>query len=157
MLSPSEFSVGCIGDATTILTLVLPRDCYEQQMLITQASGSPYAIFLAGEHQFAGFQCTNNSSWNGVLIPNINIEIDERSIFDANSRHAPLGALVRRDTQLAMITQANNAFRESIKTPIIVNLPPCRENMSAGFKKWCISLGEGTAKRELIRLECASE
>jgi hypothetical protein len=110
MLSPEEFSVGCIGDATTSLTLVLPRGRYEYPMLITQALGSPYAIFLARQHQFAGFECTNNDSWNGILIPNVRLEIDEESMFDAGYVHSPLGALVRRDLQLDMIIRVGCGF-----------------------------------------------
>jgi hypothetical protein len=33
MLSPAEFSVGCVGDVATSLTLVLPRGRYEEPML----------------------------------------------------------------------------------------------------------------------------
>ena len=84
MLLPAEFSVAYIGDATAGLTLILPRDHYDEPILVTCASGSPYAIFL-GQNKFAGFECTNNNSFGGILIPNVSIEINEDSIFDAEN------------------------------------------------------------------------
>jgi hypothetical protein len=153
MLLPGEFSVGCIGDVATGLTLVLPRGRYEESMLITHASGSPYAIFLAGQHQFTSFECGGNDSWKGVLIPNASIEVDESSIFDVRDTRTPLGALVREHTQLSLVTRADTGFSGSVKTPLIGGLPPCRQDMSAGFTNWRIFLGEGTTKRELKRVE----
>lgn len=153
MLSPGEFSVGCIGDATTSLTLVLPHGRYENRILVTQASGSPYAIFLDGQHQFTGFECTNNSAWNGILIPNVIIEISEQFIFDAQQYYAPVGALVRSGAQLDMVTRPNSGLPRPIKTPLIVGLPSCRQNTAAGFTSWRIVLGEGTMKRELMSIE----
>jgi hypothetical protein len=157
MFSPAEFSVGCVGDATTGLTLVLPRSQYENAILVTQASGSPYAIFLSEDHQFAGFECANNDSWRGILIPNVTIELDEESIFDAENMHVPLGALVRRGTQLDMVTRVDSNFPRPVKTPIIVDLPLCRQNMAAGFTKWRIFLGEGMRKRELKCVELGNK
>lgn len=157
MLSPGEFSVGCIGDVATSLSLVLPRGRYEEPMLVTHASGSPYAIFLAGQHQFLGFECSGNDSWKGILIPNVTIEVDEDSIFDAEDIHSPAGTLVRKNTQLYLVTKGDGGFRGAIRTPLIVDLPSCRQSMAAGFTRWRIFLGEGTTKRELKRIEIGAQ
>jgi hypothetical protein len=157
MLSPGDFSVGCIGDVTTSLTLVMPRGHYEHPMLVTQASGSPYAVFLAGEYRFLGFECGNNDSWKGILIPNVTIEMDDESIFEAEDLHSPFGALVRRGTQLDVVTRTDGGFPRPVKKPLIVGLPPCRLNMAAGFTRWRICLGEGTRKRELKRVDSSSK
>jgi hypothetical protein len=125
-------------------------------MLVTHASGSPYAVFLTGQHEFAGFECSGSDSWKGLLIPNVSIEVDEDSIFDAEDIHSPLGALVRKHTQLYIVTRTDAGFRRPMKTPLIGGLPPCRENMAAGFTKWRIFLGEGTTKRELKRVEISA-
>jgi hypothetical protein len=153
MISPEEFSVGHIGDVTTSLTLALPRDGYEYPMLITRVSDAPYAIFLSGQHEFTGFECSNNSTWGGVLIPNVRIEIDESAAFDAEATRSPLGTLIRRGTQLDMATKREQSFHGTVKTPLIVGLPPCHQSMAAGFAKWRIVLGRGANKRELIRIE----
>jgi hypothetical protein len=152
MLLPEEFSVGCIGEVTTGLALVLPRGRYEHMILITCASGSPYAIFLDGEHEFNGFECSNNDVWKGLLIPNVRIEVDEGSVFVAEGMYPPLGALVRKNTQIEIVTLADGGFREKNRTPLIVDLPPCHQNIAAGFAKWRIVLGEGIAKRELMHI-----
>jgi hypothetical protein len=148
-----EFSVGCIGDATSDLTLVLPRGRYEEPILVTHASSAPHAVFLCGQHEFSGFECRGNSAWKGILIPNVAIEIDQDSIFEAEHMHASAGTLIRQDTHLYMITRDDSGFRRTIKTPLIADLPPSRENMAAGFRKWQIVVGEGTMKRELKSIE----
>jgi hypothetical protein len=126
-------------------------------MLVTHASGSPYAIFLNGQHQFAGFECSGSDSWKGVLIPNVSIEIDEGSIFDVRDMRPSLGTLVREHTQLCMVTRTDASFLGLVKTPLIGGLPPCRQGMAAGFTKWQIILGEGTTKRELKRVEISAQ
>jgi hypothetical protein len=118
-------------------------------MLVTKASGAPHAVFLSGQFEFVSFECTNNHAWGGILIPNVTIEVDERSITDG----APLGTLVRSATRLDAITRHDGAFPRPVKTPLLVGLQPCREGSAAGFSKWRIILGEGINRRELICIE----
>ncbi|WP_162826886.1 hypothetical protein [Pseudolabrys taiwanensis] len=149
MLSPAEFSVGYIGDAAAELTLVWPRNSYEYAMLITRASGSPYAICLDGQFQFSGFKCEGSTSWRGILIPNVTVEVDEESVVDS----AAAGILLRRGTQLDVMAKSDGDFSGLLNVSIVNGLPPCANGMSAGFAKWRITLGEGMTKRELKRIE----
>ena len=149
MLSPDEFSIGDVGDAASGLTLILPRGGRECPMLVTNASGAPHAVFLAGQFGFMSFECANNHAWGGILIPDVAIEVDEHSVTDG----APPGTLVRSATRLDVITRPEGGFPRPIKTPLLVGLPPCREGSAAGFAKWKIVLGEGIKKRELMAIE----
>lgn len=157
MLSPEEFSVGGIGDVTSNLALILPRGDYEYIMLVTRASGSPYAIFLTGPHQFAGFECSANGYWKGLIIPDVAIEIDESSVFGAEYERFALGAMVRKESHLEMVTRVDDAFHRMTQTPLIVDLPQCRQNMAAGFAKWRIVLGDGPSKRELTHIDISKK
>lgn len=152
MLSPEEFTVGHIGDATADLTLVWPRNSHDHSMLITRASGSPYAIVLAGQYRFSGFECAGNTSWSGILIPNVKVEIDEESVVDAQAA----GTLIRRGTHLHIMAKSDGGFSGLLRAPIISGLPSCADSVSASFAKWRITLGEGTTKRELKRIDISS-
>jgi hypothetical protein len=144
MLSPAEFSVGCLGDASG-LTLVLPRGKYDCTAIVSQAGGPSMAVFLEGQFQFSTFDCTGNTAWKGVLIPNVTLEVDETS---AEESAGPLGALVRRDTQLMIRTKSERGIGAGV-TPLLTNLPPGHQGMAAAFTRWRIVIGEGVDRREL--------
>ena len=95
MLSPQEFSVGFTGDATT-LSLLLPRNSYEQPILLSPPQLGGMAVFLEGEHRFLTFPYAGNTAWKGLLIPGIRFEVDEKTAFAQNSFDVPKGTLVRR-------------------------------------------------------------
>jgi hypothetical protein len=109
MLLPREFSVGYIGNVTQ-LTLVLPVDDYDRAFLVTLAPGKPTAIVVDERDSFVSFVCDNNTSWKGLLVPNIAIELDEKATDDAVGWSAPLGMLVRRDDGLFISTKAEGTF-----------------------------------------------
>jgi hypothetical protein len=156
MLSPTEFSVGSIGDATT-LTLVLSRGKYEYPILVTQAPGSLFAVFLDGQHRFTTFDCTNNGHWKGLLIPNVTLELDETSVVDSNKFDVPLGALVRKGAQLSVSAKQDGGFPTASMVPLIVGLTPSGDGMEASFSRWQIVLGESTAKRVLKVIDVAAK
>jgi len=149
MLLPHDFSMGYIGDATQ-LTLVLPVDDYDRAFLVTLAPGKPTAIFVDERESFASFTCENNTSWKGILIPNVTIELDEKTTFDAVGWSPPLGMLVRREGGLFISTKAEGTFRRDTSVPILTGLPAGQAKMAAGFKKWQIVIGEGLSKRVLM-------
>jgi hypothetical protein len=144
MLSPAEFSVGCLGDASG-LALVLPRGKYDCTAIVSQAGGPAMAVFLEGQFRFLTFDCTGNEGWKGVLIPNVRLEVDETS---AEDNTAPLGALVRRETQLVIRTKSEHGLGAGA-IPLLTNLPPGRQGMAAAFTRWRIVIGEGVDRREL--------
>jgi hypothetical protein len=156
MLSPNEFSVGCIGDAA-LLTLVLPRGKYEYPILVTCASGSPFAIFLEGEHRFMTFDCTGNTTWKGLLMPDVKLEVDETSIVDQDQSNVPLGCLVRKGSQLSISARQERGFRSGLMTPLVVDLVPTRDGMEAAFSRWQIVLGDGIAKRVIKTLDVSAQ
>lgn len=149
MLSASEFTIGSIGSAAP-LTLVLPRNMYEETILIGQCTNGPAALFLSGSDQFRWFESAGNEHWHGLLIPNVNIEIDEASIFDPSQLRAKSGTVVRTGTQLVAQAKANSIHSFSGLEPVVLedDLPPALEE-AAGFLRWQITLGLGRKRRVL--------
>lgn len=153
MLSPFEFAVGCLTDASG-LSLVLPRTKYEHACLVISAAGSPIAICLDGDHRFWSLPCTDNTAWKGVIIPNVAIELDETTLFDAEERYPPLGAMVRRNTELTVVANGGRgSYRGSAHFPVMIDLLPSRENMAAGFTRWSVVLWRGDERRVLTTVE----
>jgi hypothetical protein len=147
MLSPHEFSVGCISDATG-LTLVLPRGNYETSFIVNAAVEPKIAVVLEGDHRFLSFECSDNTSWKGLIVPNILIEVDETSVVDT----VPLGAVVRSGTTLAIRVKWDGGMGNRT-VPLITELTPCRDDLAAAFTRWSIIIGEGLSRRELMAVE----
>ena len=97
MLKPSECSVGPIS-AGPGLTLVLPRETGGPTMLVVGLHDQRHVVFLtpsSGIDPFMSFECGSNNYWKGILIENVEIEIDVKSVPARPSRQLPLGTLTR--------------------------------------------------------------
>ncbi|WP_051330207.1 hypothetical protein [Niveispirillum irakense] len=148
MLEGAEFSVGSLGHFDG-LCLIVPRTEYER--LILAAPGEPQkAVFLDGQHSFRGFT-PSGRNWEGIVVPNIRVEVDLSSAVSINRHDAPIGTIVREEDFLAILAgiQGSYGFMEPHKIPLLSGLPPCQGDSSVGFHKWQIVLGEGQAKRVL--------
>jgi hypothetical protein len=146
MLSANEFSVGYLANAVG-LTLVLAQETGGTSFIVAPTGQSMIAIALEGSHRFSSFDCRGNTHWQGLLIPNIMVEVDETSI----SQSMPLGVLVRTGTTLAIKTKLDRLGTQSV--PLIENLTACGEGLSAVFSHWSVVLGEGRSKRTLKSIE----
>jgi len=86
----------------------------------------------------------------------VRLEFDETSIFDPEDS-APLGGLIRAEDQLHILATPDGGFpRDSGKVLLIANLPAGEKSMAAGFRRWCVVLGEGQAKREIKAMDVTS-
>lgn len=149
MLEGAEFFSGSLDDVNG-LCLVMPRDEHEEFLLVVP--GNPRtAIYLDGRNKFQGFTYTSNDAWQGIIIPNVRIEVDVGSAFNADTGRAPYGAAIRRVDYLAVAAQirSTDGFMNQIKVPVTSKLQPCAQGSAVGFHKWQIVLGEGQAKRVL--------
>jgi hypothetical protein len=150
MLTPEEFSVGPVAAAAN-LTLILPRGRYERPMLISAVADTPMAIILTDNEEFDAFECEGNTHWKGLLIPNVKIEVDERSLFDPDSDFAPFGALIRSGTNLSIAANRRErySFNHRYRIPIVVGLDEVAAHTSVGFYQWQITIGSDHNKRVL--------
>lgn len=154
MLAPHETVVGNFALAPdTGLTLMLPRSQYEQPMLIAGLPKQKMAIFLGEEFRFHGLSCGDQDNLEGLLIPEVQIELDEVSIFNPADRGGlPPGALIREGTVLnimAHVRDGRHGFDRLQRVAVLAGLPACAEREAAAFRRWQIVLGEGDDKRVL--------
>ena len=153
MLSASEFTVGCLADATGV-SLVLPRNKYEDLCLVTSLGSAATAISLDGDHKFTSFQCADNEAWKGLIVPGVSIEVDEATLFDADGRYPPVGTAVRKGTELSIVSKGENRmYSRTVYCPVAANLPKCREDMAVGFTRWQVVLWRGDEKQVLKVIE----
>lgn len=150
MLSPEEFSVGDFKKAKPG-SLVLPRTKYEALALICEGDGEPIAVFLAGNHAFQSFPSGEADNWNGVVVPDVRVEIDETSLYDPDQNGHALGILVREETKLVVRSKAEHSFGRSVPVVIQSGLPDCKG--SAAFTRWQVVIGQGDEKRILHRVD----
>lgn len=150
MLAPHEFFIGPISQATG-LTFVRVRGSRDWPMLVSDATGKRTAVFLDGEFVFSAFDCEQNTHWSGILVPNVRVEVDDTVIAPEGAFSAPLGALVRKDTRLLMVTKYDHGRTTSMV--LAAELPPCADGARAVFVKWRILLGQGLNQRELMSID----
>lgn len=159
MLKANEFVVGNLEDAVP-MTFVMPRTSYEQRALILSVDDKPHALLLEGENRIRHHlvNVRDESSWSGVLIAHVEIEIDPLSVF-VDGNYPPLGAVTRHGTVLSVQTRylaANPAFVGGT-IQLLNNLPAGEGNERASFTRWQIVLGEGLAKRVLHQVDVTPE
>jgi hypothetical protein len=150
MLAPEDFTVGTIGTAVP-LSLILPRNSYEEIILIGHIDGAPAAVFLTGQCRFQCFLSTGNHNYGGLVIPGVRIEVDETSLFDAHGT-SPLGVAVRTDTRLIVRGKSEDFYGSTKAITLHDNLTSAGENR-VGFTKWQAVIGSGDQKRVLIEID----
>ena len=156
MLLPEEFSVRYIGNLTGV-ALLLPRNKYEEAILFSDLGKERMAVFLSSDDfsTFLSFQVPlDSTTWKGLMVPKFEIEVDEASMFDPQAEHLPLGALVRLQDKICIISnvqggQPGNRY----KIPLVVDLDECDEGLGVGFRSWSICVGEGELRRCLKKID----
>jgi hypothetical protein len=152
MLSAHEFTVGTIGQATP-LTLVMPRYHGEESILIAHAEKGPAAFFLSGGDRFRCFESTGNDAWRGLLVPDVRIEVDVKSVFSPDYTVVGPGSVTRENDGLYVVARGEG-IRVVTKLTLETDLAPA--SATAAFSRWSIVLGEGTHKHVLHEVNMAS-
>lgn len=152
MLRISEFTVGTLSDAQP-LSLILPRGRYEQTILVGSCNTIRRAVFLDPSSKWASFEYEENSSYGGVLVPNVEIEVDVESALNASRHDMPLGTLVRAERSLFVTVSEGDGFRGGFRGEILTNLSEIPERQASGFLRWQITLSAGEDKRVLKAID----
>ena len=155
MLRPQEFHVGdLVSEPRDELTLVLPRSEYEHAGMIGSAFDEYYGVTLGGDLPCQAYPVTNDEPWEGIIIPNARIEVDERSCYDPAAR-VEVGSMIRDADRLSVvaITGARVRIGRTISVVVLSGLPPSASSERAGFRKWRILIGEGNDVRELFTVD----
>jgi hypothetical protein len=154
MLRLNEFTVGDLAHAEPgQLTLLLPRSKYEQAALMGEMGDQRYGVALDGDTPGQAYLHKPDQPWEGILVPGVEIEIDEKSAF--NSRDPlEVGALVREGSELAMAVFAGHSYRigRVMKLTLVKDLPKLPDFEGVAFRKWRIVVGKDEDKRELLAI-----
>ncbi|PBB52313.1 MULTISPECIES: hypothetical protein [Mesorhizobium] len=150
MLAPEEFTAGTFASAPAG-SLILPRNKHEASVIVGLLDGAPTALFLGDRFQFQYFPTAGSENWSGLIIPNVRVEIDESTAFDAAYGNSPLGTVVRAATQLSVYAKAERSFGHRA-VPLVSNLPATYDG-GVGFTKWHVVLGAGAEKRILLKID----
>jgi hypothetical protein len=153
MLVLTEFSVGRLCDATP-MSLFLPSSKYQPTALVFGHDEEKLlALILDGQHAFVAFDCSTNKAWQGILVHNGSIEVDEKSLFHLDRYDQPLGSLFRKGGKLSVAAKQEDGFRTAHRVDLIDGLPASNDETQAGFTRWCVVIGEGPNRRELFLID----
>ncbi len=145
MLSPSEFTVGKVNSAKP-LSLIQPTNSYEETLLVGQSDEATVAVFLSGPYKATLFETKENTAFGGIIIPNVQIEIDETSVVNLTRNDVPLLAVVRAGTRLEVLARSNQGFMDPKSVALYDNLESAG-GFKAAFTRWQVVVGEGENKR----------
>lgn len=149
MLRVGQFSVGSVA-TTSGLTLVLPRTKYEYTILVAGGAGERMAVLLEGNDPFVAFSAENNCRFAGILIPEVDIEMDLQSAYEVRQFDIRPGTMVRSGSTLSIATSPPGSRGWGVAaTTLISGLPELPENQSVGFLSWRIVLGSGVDRQIL--------
>jgi hypothetical protein len=150
MLSLNEFSAGELRSARPI-ALLLPLAEHDEEFLIAGTQEVPVGIFLGGEHLFRHFETSTSDNWTGLVVPNLTIEVDEESAFDARFKRATVGSVVRKGGVLEICVVQERGGRTGFVS--VVSGLPLIDGHQAGFNRWQLVLGEGRNKRVIRAMD----
>lgn len=149
MLLPTEFTVGTLCDAKPP-SLMLPISEYGSAFLIGESDLGPTAVFLEGQHLFRAFGSAQSKNWEGLIISNVELEVDETSAFLAG--YSSVFGAVERSADKLSVNAKSDQYIRSLKIITTTGLPPIA-NLSAGFTRWNIFIRRGDDKYILRHID----
>lgn len=148
---------GSLEEATG-LTLVIPTTRHNAKFVVGSVGDELVAVFLDGQHKFSSMACRGADRWGGILVSNIEIEIDIDSVCDLNHNDAPLGSLIREGDYLAVLGSPGGGHKWD-KAPVVLKagLEMCAERQRACFEKWRIVIEHMNEKIELEYVDASEK
>lgn len=150
MLRADQFTAGSISDASP-LSILMPRAKHEETILIARYKEKSAALFLSGPDQFRFFNSEGNTAWNGLIIPNVSIEVDLASVFNPNETGLRPGTLVRQESSLFCCAIADSLTHT--KSVLIEDGLAPASDQSAAFSKWAVVIGQANNKQVLFEVD----
>lgn len=150
MLTIDEFSAGDLSTMKPV-SLLRPISSHDREVLVAGSDDMPIAVILHDEYAYRWFETSGSSDWTGLIIPNLRIELEETSAFDARHERPSLGCAVRRGSELAICTRQQDGTGIAY-IPLIAGLPSLGE-YKVGFARWQLVLGEGERKRIIRKFD----
>ena len=157
MLPVAEFKVGDLVRVNQPgVTLVMPRKQYELAGIVAVGvDGQRFGIALSGDLPCQAYALSLDEPWYGLLIGDVQIEVDPDSVFDPAECNPQIGAVIRKADRLnitAAFGQHHGMFRR-MELTLLTALPPCDPQQAAAFTSWRIIRGTGREAKELIAFD----
>lgn len=150
MLTIDEFSAGDLSTMKPV-SLLRPIASHDREVLVAGSDDNPIAVILHDEYAYQWFEAAGSSDWTGLIIPNLRIELDETSAFDARYERPPLGAAMRKASELVICTKQQNGLGTA-HIALINDLPSIGEHRVA-FSRWHLVLGDHIEKRVIRKFD----
>ncbi|WP_421991130.1 hypothetical protein [Roseococcus sp.] len=129
------------------LSLVLPISADGNAFLIGGTKEKPCAVFLNGEQdKFQFFEADEGYNWTGIIIPDVHIEVDPKSI---GQNFGKAGSLLRKDADISINGRLPRGFGGVRRVLLMDGLPESDKDYSATFSNWVVVLGSGPSRRVL--------
>lgn len=146
MLSPSSFTAGTFANARQLsLFLVLSQAEWEETALIGIVEGAPVAVLLSEQYPLQFLPCMDENAWHGLIIPDVRIEVDESSVFNAENKRTPGGSVIRTDTKL-IIRATNGQTTDGRLTEVTLHDDLPVADLRVGFTRWQVVLNNDENK-----------
>lgn len=153
MLALSEFGVGAISEAS-FASLVWPMEDGLSAALVGEVDETPTVVFLQEHDRFECPESIQLSRKAALIIPNVQIEVDEATAFDPSIARRRLGTLIIAQGNIAVVAKRPKPSFGGVSSVIVGrNHPEMR--FSAGFANWQIVVGTESRRRVLLQVEAA--
>ncbi|MNR98599.1 hypothetical protein D3C71_309010 [compost metagenome] len=150
MLSPEEFTVGNVEEAP-VGSIVLPRGKYESVVLLCEGDEEATAVFLSPQEGFPCFPAAGTDRWGGMIVPDVRLEVDQKSLYNPDSYGVLPGVLVREGAKLTIRAAGPNRFGRATSVTVKSGLPEA--NGGVAFTRWQVVIGRGDDKVVLHKVD----
>lgn len=128
------------------LTFVTPITRHRAKFVVGSVDKKPVAVFLDSQYQFHSMECAGARDWGGLLISNIEIEVDIESLCDLQREDAPIGSLIREKEFIAILAKPENAWSGRTLVVLKEGLERCSAGQRACFLRWKLVLRDKNQK-----------
>ncbi len=153
-LRPHEFTVGALDDCLSG-SLLLPRTASESPFLIGTTAKGTAALCLGGQFRFVGFECEGNTAWSGIIVPEVQVEVDAASSPELRGRGASIGCARRQGDKLGILGRGADDGRSLFI--VLANQLAKSGDEAANFERWQVVLGAGMDRRVLFTVDVSAE
>ncbi|AUX76487.1 hypothetical protein [Sinorhizobium fredii] len=150
MLSISEFAVGDVAEAA-VCSLILPRSERQRPGLVGMVDDTPFFVFLSHEHNYGACKKSVRLRNPGIVVPNVQIEVDERSIGEYDPWQTRAGAFVIDDGKAGVL--AGDPQTPGLARFVVNVLDVAKSEITAAFSRWQIVVGSAQDRRVLLTID----
>jgi hypothetical protein len=127
--------------------------------MVVDCDGTTHLIHLSGPHAFKYGPIDIRSSIRGLVIHDIEYDVDVTSRFNAVDAHAPSGSLILEGGELFLACELLGDRYQSgtEQVPLGKHYSSAGGTEACGFLRWSITLPDGNKRKVIHSFEAHSE